>query len=220
MIKSDILRMNGPPRVYKMSREDEQVHSLHVLLGAGTTAMMSDRYLQAKEAYLQIITRSETADGSPERRRYISVVAEARNNLAWLLATCPSAEMREPRAAVEHALSAVNIEPKQANFWNTLGVAHYRNGNWGQARSALLRSIELRGEGDSFDWFFLALIDLKLDRKEEARVWYDKAVHWFHEFRPDDRELNRFHAEAAAAFGLPAPARLPAPGPARHRALQ
>jgi tetratricopeptide (TPR) repeat protein len=217
MIKSDMVRINGPPRVYKMSPEEERVHHLHGLLRAGTAAMVSDRHLAAKDAYLQIIALAESSGGNVEGRGSIAVVAEARNNLAWLLATCSQTELREPKAAVEHARCAVTLEPKQANFWNTLGVALYRNGEWDQAKTALLRAIELRGEGESFDWFFLALIDLKQARKTQARDWYDKALKWYHDFRPTDHELYRFHVEAAEAFGLPKPARPPATVPGKRR---
>jgi hypothetical protein len=76
--------------------------------------------------------------------------------------------------------------------------------------------MELRSQGDSFDWFFLALIELKLGHKDLAADWYEKAVVWFHQTRPEDRELYRFQTEAAEALGLPKPA-LPPRAPAAGR---
>jgi hypothetical protein len=68
--------------------------------------------------------------------------------------------------------------------------------------------MELRGngQGDSYDWFFLAMIHANKNEREEGRRWYDKAVAWFHTNRQGDRELYRFQVEAAKALGIPEPA--------------
>jgi hypothetical protein len=86
--------------------------------------------------------------------------------------------------------------------WNTLGVAHYRRGDWKVAIAALMKSMDLRKAGDSFDWFFLAMGDWKLDQKEEARKWYDQAVAWMDKNQPQNEELRRFWAEAAELLGI------------------
>jgi tetratricopeptide (TPR) repeat protein len=107
----------------------------------------------------------------------------------------------------------VDLEPKHGDFWNTLGVAYFRLEAWDEALSALYRSMELNDEGNSADWFFLAMIHQRLGRKERAREWYDKAVHWSHRHRPGDEELYRFAVEAAEALGRPKPERPPYPPP-------
>jgi tetratricopeptide (TPR) repeat protein len=135
-------------------------------------------------------------------------LAEALNNLAWLLSTCPEIELREPKRAVEYARRAVELAPQTGNYWNTLGVAYYRNGDWTRAEDALHQSIERGDHGGSFDWFFLALIDHKRGRDNEARAWYDQAVTWARQHAPN-RELHRFQVEAADALRLPAPAPFP-----------
>ncbi len=68
--------------------------------------------------------------------------------------------------------------------------------------TALKKSMECRGGGNSFDWFFLAMAYWNLGEKEEARKWYDRAVEWMETKRPDDAELARFRAEAAALLGI------------------
>jgi tetratricopeptide (TPR) repeat protein len=93
-------------------------------------------------------------------------------------------------------------------------VAYFRLEAWDEALSALYRSMELRDEGDSTDWFFLAMIHRRLGHKERAREWFDKAVQWSRRYRPGDEELYRFEVEAAEALGLPKPERPPNP-PAR-----
>jgi hypothetical protein len=77
--------------------------------------------------------------------------------------------------------------------------------------------MELRDEGDSADWFFLAMIHRRLGRKERAREWYDKAVRWARRYGASDKvlfeELYRFEVEAAEALGLPKPEWRPRPPP-------
>src|SRR5439155_1257025 len=62
------------------------------------------------------------------------------NDLAWVLATCPDAKFRNPGRAVELAKKAVALAPKEGNHWNTLGVAHYRAGDWKAATASLEKS--------------------------------------------------------------------------------
>ena len=84
----------------------------------------------------------------------------------------------------------------------TLGVAQHRNGNWQGSIEAVQKSMELRQGGDSFDWFFLAMAHWQLDHKQEARVWYDKAVEWMDKHQPKNGELMRFCAEADELLGI------------------
>jgi hypothetical protein len=94
--------------------------------------------------------------------------------------------------------------PKEAMYWNTLGVAHYRAEHWKEAIEALTKSMELqKGKLESFDTFFLAMAHWRLDEKEKARQWYDRAVQWMEKNKDQLggnkqwlEELRRFRAEA------------------------
>src|SRR5262249_29186881 len=59
------------------------------------------------------------------------------NDLAWLLVTLADATFHDPRRAVALAERAVAQVPRNANYWNTLGVAHYRAGDYPAAWAAL-----------------------------------------------------------------------------------
>ena len=120
----------------------------------------------------------------------------ALNNLAWLLATCPEAKLRDPGRAVALAAKAAELSPKEGNFWNTLGAARYSAGDWKEAVAALEKSTALRNGGDSSDWYFLAMARWQLGDKEDARRWYDKAVRWQEKNQPGNEELTRFRGEA------------------------
>jgi tetratricopeptide (TPR) repeat protein len=146
---------------------------------------------------------SARSQASPPMPYTLVRIAEGSNNLAWLLATGPDITLRDPVAAVELAEEAVKLVPQEGNYWNTLGAARFRVRDWDGARAAFEKSMALRGGGDGFDWFFLAMIEAKLGQKEQARKWFDDAVTWTSKSRPGDVELKRFRAEAAAALGLP-----------------
>jgi serine/threonine protein kinase/Tfp pilus assembly protein PilF len=129
--------------------------------------------------------------------------ALAHNNLAWMLAVAPDPKVRAPARALELAQKAVALAPKVGTFWNTLGVAHYRAGEWKGAVAAFDKSMELRAGGDAFDWFFLAMSHRKLGDPSEARKWFDRAVDWMNKNGPSLRnnphlgeELRGFRSEA------------------------
>jgi tetratricopeptide (TPR) repeat protein len=103
---------------------------------------------------------------------------------------------------VELAKKAVELAPGQGLYWNTLGVAHYRAGDWEAAIAALDKAKQLHNGGDIYDWFFLAMTHWQLAHKEEARKWFDKAVEWMEKNRPSDEDLRRFRAEAAELLGV------------------
>src|SRR5262249_8173518 len=102
----------------------------------------------------------------------------------------------DPKRAVQLARKAVDSAPKEGNFWNTLGAAQYRAGNWKAAIEGLNKSMEFRKGGDSFDWFFLAMAHGQLGAKDEAHKWYEKAVDWMDKNAKDNDELRRFRLEA------------------------
>jgi tetratricopeptide (TPR) repeat protein len=101
------------------------------------------------------------------------------------------------------AKTAVELEPLQGMYWNTLGVAHYRIGDWKAAIEALKKSDELLpGQHFSFDAFFLAMAHWQVGDKDEARKWYDQAALWMDKNQPANEELRRFRAEAEELMGI------------------
>ena len=63
----------------------------------------------------------------------------------------------------------MELAPDEGTYWNTLGVAYYRLRNLSAAMNALVRSMELRREGDSFDWYFVAMIHAQQGRHCDPR---------------------------------------------------
>jgi tetratricopeptide (TPR) repeat protein len=127
--------------------------------------------------------------------------AETLNVYAWFLVDCPDKALRDAALAVALAQRAIDLAPHDARFWNTLGVAEYRVGNWEAATSALHRSMELGDGGNPFDWFFLAMTCWQAQDRRQAQAWYDKSVNWM-KGKPQYAELLRYRSEAAGLLGI------------------
>jgi tetratricopeptide (TPR) repeat protein len=127
----------------------------------------------------------------------------AYNNLAWFLATCPVAELRNPQHAVKLARQATGMIPGQAAGWNTLGVALLRAGEPRAALDALQKAMVLHKGGDGFDWFFVAMAYQELGQDAEARRWFDQADRWMTDESYYHVEMRNIRNETAACLGLP-----------------
>jgi Flp pilus assembly protein TadD len=106
--------------------------------------------------------------------------------------------LRDAALAVRLAQKAVAAGPQSADYRNTLGVAHYRNGDDKAAVAELHKAIGLRGGGDGCDWFFLAMAYWRQGERDQARQWFDRAAQWMDKYEPHKDELRRLHAEAKA----------------------
>jgi len=131
--------------------------------------------------------------------------SEMQNDLAWQLASHADPKFRAPARAVELAKKAVKLAPQINNYWNTLGVAHYRNRDWQEAIAALEKSMTLCGQPESWDSFFAAMAHWQLDHKEAARRAYDQGTRWMNANPLPQHltdELCGFRAEAAMLLGI------------------
>src|SRR5205807_395258 len=83
--------------------------------------------------------------------------ADLCNRLAWSSITDP-APQQNLETALRLARRAVDLAPSQWQYWNTLGVAHYRLRHYPDAIAALDRSLrESNGQMAAFDLYFLAM---------------------------------------------------------------
>jgi serine/threonine protein kinase/tetratricopeptide (TPR) repeat protein len=127
------------------------------------------------------------------------------SSVALFLANVPDPAQRRPLRAIELARKATELSPQFHGAWNTLGVAHYRAGNWKAAVAALEKSASLSIGDDPYDRFFLAMAQWQLGNQEEARRQYDLGVAVV-EGRPGEkRALRRVRAEAAALLNVREP---------------
>jgi tetratricopeptide (TPR) repeat protein len=134
--------------------------------------------------------------------------ANAHNSLAWLLATCPDQTHRDAARAVAVSSRTVELQPDNAAYRNTLGVAHYRAGDWRAAITDLTKAEELAPQQwFAHNAFFISMSHWQLGDRDAARVWYAKAVAWGEKNQAgdpqNDEELRRFRAEAEDLIGRP-----------------
>jgi uncharacterized protein HemY len=129
------------------------------------------------------------------------------NNWAWLWAVKPE-KADEGRKALFAAQKAVELVPTTWTFLNTLGVVHYRLGQYAEARKPLERSLDdSKGEAGAFSLFFLATCHHHLGDPAKARDCYDQAVRWVEERSgklPANwvKELQGFRSEAEEVLEL------------------
>jgi tetratricopeptide (TPR) repeat protein len=123
------------------------------------------------------------------------------NKAAWMLATHPEPRRRDIGRAIIWARKAVELDPENEDYWNTLGVVLYRAGDWRGAIQALERSVSIQGH-NSYDDFFLAMSRWQLGERQDALRLYDDAVRWMQQKQPNDEELRRFRAEASDMLGI------------------
>jgi serine/threonine protein kinase len=152
----------------------------------------------------------ERRDAEAAFRRLIGVLRgiadrdphlETLNRLAWLLADCPIPTLRSPKDAIALAREATARAPRTARYWNILGVAEYRAGQYDSAIAAVRQSMKLNAGGNGCDWFTLAMAYKGLGNNEQARHWYKKAAAWTRD-RPLDGGLARYQREAQTTLGL------------------
>jgi serine/threonine-protein kinase len=165
---------------------------------AGACAMRVNCYLRLGQEDLALADSQQWIRLHPDD-------SKIRNLTAWVLAISADPKRRDPGRAVELARRAVELAPKQAAYWNTLGVALYRTGDWRGAIKALMKAEELApGEFLGFNGFFLAMAHWQIADKEKARKWFDQAVEWTEKHHPHDEELRRFRAEGEELLGIKA----------------
>jgi serine/threonine protein kinase/WD40 repeat protein/Flp pilus assembly protein TadD len=131
---------------------------------------------------------------------------EPYNNAAWMLAAHSDYRRRDIGRAIIWAGKAVELDPDEWMYWNTLGVVRYRAGDWRGAIEALERSVSFQGH-NGYDDFFLAMSRWHLGERQEALRLYEQAVQWMQDKRPDEEELRRFRTEASESLRIGEPSR-------------
>ena len=115
-------------------------------------------------------------------------------------------EVRDPRQAIALAGLAVIQRPEVGEFWCTLGVAHYRAGEWWAAEAALAKArAMLKGHDQCGAGFALAMACWRAGERERARDCYDQAARDARALASPSPRAKALWAEAAALLGLPAP---------------
>ena len=182
--------------------------TLEKLVAESPSVVAYQSVLAVSNAHLAMVLLKEHRQADQAYRRAIRIAEnltepEAENELAWALATTPSPQIQDLQLAVRLARKAVEQAAESGGYWNTLGVAHYRVGDWKAATEALQKSMQPQRRrrclptGSSWPWPTGAW-----ERRIAARPWYDKAADWMEKNKSQDAELRRFRGEAATLLGV------------------
>ena len=127
--------------------------------------------------------RSRFQKGFPDDTRSITFkTAEHHNDLSW---DCLQRE--DFRQALKHFEDALQACSEFPMAWNNKGWAHYRLGEVEEAKSAYVRSAEL-APTFAMPRLNLGVLHLESDNKQEARLWFDKAI----AADPDDKQVAAY----------------------------
>jgi uncharacterized protein HemY len=190
---------------HNRKHHDEAVADLTVLLTASPQdAGLYEWRADCNEALGQ--TEKATAD----REKALQLRANDAtwlNAQAWRLLKAPKGQ-RDPARALGLIQKAIEREPENNLFLNTLGVAQYRNGQYAAAVLSLEKSLATgKGQFDAFNLFFLAMCHAKLGEPARAKDYFNRALKWVegHKDLPAQQanELKAFRAEAEAALRVP-----------------
>jgi len=140
-----------------------------------------------------------------EAKENCNDLPELLNDLAWSIVHEPRALAGNFDLALQMARQAVDKNPNNGNFWNTLGVAQYRMKEWQAAITALEKARALHSGGDACDLLFLAMAHWQLGNQEQARQWQQKALDALPKTGPINQELMLFQQEAAGLIKPPSP---------------
>jgi tetratricopeptide (TPR) repeat protein len=201
-------RYDEAEKLYKKTLEserrilgEEHPDTLWTMNDLGFMYRKQYRYNDAKPLYVKALEGRRRVLGDEHKATLWTMT-----DLVWVLAAKPGLQEFDESQMVDLGKRGVELMPESAFAWQVLGWAHYRTGEWQAAVEDLDKSIRQQKDGgDSYQWFFLAMAHWQLNNRDEARQWYEKAVVWMEQKRPDNEELAGFRAEAAELLGLTEP---------------
>jgi Flp pilus assembly protein TadD len=158
----------------------------------------AERYADAVDLYWRSIEEQEKQMGAArDREAAVLLLAYRLDRLAWLLGHCPDRRVRDTKAAVRRARRATELKPDVGDYWYTLALVQYRNGDWRESVASLDKVKAREGEFDASAWLLLAMNRQQLGQKADARDAFRKAVDWIDERKrqAEDNAMLRFQFE-------------------------
>jgi tetratricopeptide (TPR) repeat protein len=165
----------------------------------------SSNYRLLKDNRNAIAALLDAADTPTQLLPWPEEYAHRCNEYAWD-AVRPAAQTGPPASVMRLVKKAVELEPYNFMYQNTLGVALYRAGQYQDASRLLEANLSRSGQYVAFDLYFLAMSQHRLGDPDKARATFDRAnaaVAAETGLSADDRkELSAFRAEAETVLGL------------------
>jgi WD40 repeat protein len=190
-------------------------YSAYLALAPGNSDRLAEVLLSRAVA---LARRQEFAASAADLRRLLSLRADQidrpdllallANGLAWHGVRGPGVE-RQAIEALPLTEKAVEIEPFNARYRNTLSAALYRLGRYQESVNCLGRNADLNSENAVLGMFISAMNHQRLGLAAQARERFREANAWL-ERRPDltaemKADLGLLRGEAASVLGLSRP---------------
>lgn len=125
-------------------------------------------------------------------------IASYTHDLAWMLATCPDAAVRNPVAALKYASEAVGLASENPRYLSTQALATVLNGNAKGALQMLEKTKELHGDWVDRDYFVLAIAQHRQGQIKEAQTSMKLGMDWMAAQRPFNEDSRRLAIMANA----------------------
>ena len=111
---------------------DEHPDTLNSMNSLGWLFLQQGKLEEARKLYEEVLENRRRVLGDEHPHTLRSM-----NQLAWTLAIDPDQTLADADRAAQLASDVVELMPEDANCRNTLGLAHYRAGNWAEVIAAL-----------------------------------------------------------------------------------
>jgi len=157
---------------------------------------------QAKHAQAEALYRNYLAGDSNSAVRM--------NALAWYLVSARDRSQWRPLEALDLARRALKASPDSGWAFNTLGLAAYRAGHWDEAIDSLNSAVQIDGNADPTNFFFLAMAHWRRGDKDDAQSFLERGTQVARTRLVNNPDWRMFWAEAAALLGKPGPPQKPA----------
>jgi hypothetical protein len=181
-------------------------------LAAGRAAKEKGRLAEAKSTWLRVLELlAEQRAARPGDHVIRQQWCDCANDLAWLLVNATDPSVRDISHGVSLAVRATELQPECSTYWNTLGAAYYRAGEFEAAVAALNRAMNFGNGGNVFDHVFLAAAHSQLGNQEQSRHWLALAMREKERGLVGHPELTRLvnEANSIVAAGPDVPAVIP-----------
>ena len=154
----------------------------------------------------EVIPKGRPAAQSPRDKQRLSAVNL--NESSWNIVRSPKASPERYRQALDWARQACEMNRRNANLLNTLGVAQYRIGDYQAAEKTLQQAMALRPDSDAnkdsaWDRVFLAMTWQQLGKIQQAQRVLEQVrdLISLHQLERN-RELQAFMREAQRLIPL------------------
>lgn len=157
-----------------------------------------EQRLQAVQLWRSLLMQQQMMD------EVLPAHASNLNDLAWLLVMESPGTPEQLAQAGSLAEEAVQIVPEMGPYWNTLGIAYYRQQEYYKAIRTLSQSINLADDGgNAFDFYYLALANHALGYSKPSRDWLEHAETWAGQHPELASPLQKIQHEVTQVLDLP-----------------